>query len=160
MKEWGTVLNDHWFRHPVSIAENTSGPVYPHRRWQALAMKKPLWSTIRITEIIVKLPKGAKLGRNNMQHAKLIPEIHEFSMLAKMRQRARSLDAFSHLYRDFQYRLKSTYTFSESSRHSEHNDMRQSYVLINRLGCGAPWRVRWRHSHVRGRKKLLLLFTA
>ena len=91
-----------------------------------------------------------------MQHAMLIPEIHEFSMLAKMRQRARSLDAFSHLYRDFQYRLISTYTFSESSRHSEHNDMRQGYVLINRLGCRAPWRVRWRHPHVRGRKKFVL----
>ena len=61
-----------------------------------------------------------------MQHAMLIPEIHEFSMLVKMRQRARSLDAFSHLYRDFQYRLISTYTC-----HSEHNDMRQGYVLIN-----------------------------
>ena len=95
-----------------------------------------------------------------MQHAMLIPEIHEFSMLVKMRQRARSLDAFSHLYRDFQYRLISTYTFSESSRHSEHNDMRQGYVLINRLGCRAPWRVRWRHPHVRGRKKLLHHFTA
>ena len=58
-------------------------------------------------------------------------------MLVKIRQRARSLDAFSHLYRDFQYRLISTYTFSESSRHSEHNDMRQGYVLINRLGCRA-----------------------
>ena len=95
-----------------------------------------------------------------MQHAMLIPEIHEFSMLVKMRQRARSLDAFSHLYRDFQYRLISTYTFSESSRHSEHNDMRQGYVLINRLGCRAPWRVRWRHPHVRGRKKLSNHFTA
>ena len=81
---------------------------------------------------------GAKLGQNHMQHAMLIPDIHEFSMLVKMRQRARSLDAFSHLYRDFQYRLISTYTFSESSRHSEHNDMRQGYVLINRLGCRAP----------------------
>ena len=103
---------------------------------------------------------GAKLGQNHMQHAMLIPEIHEFSMLVKMRQRARSLDAFSHLYRDFQYRLISTYTFSESSRHSEHNDMRQGYVLINRLGCRAPWRVRWRHPHVRGRKKLSYHFTA
>ena len=81
---------------------------------------------------------GAKLGQNHMQHAMLIPEIHEFSMLVKMRQRARSLDAFSHLYRDFQYRLISTYTFSESSCHSESNDMRQGYVLINRLGCRAP----------------------
>ena len=77
-------------------------------------------------------------------------------MLVKMRQRARSLDAFSHLYRDFQYRLISTYTFSESSCHSESNDMRQGYVLINRLGCRAPWRVRWRHPHVRGRKKFVL----
>ena len=31
---------------------------------------------------------GAKLGQNHMQHAMLIPEIHEFSMLVKMRQRA------------------------------------------------------------------------
>ena len=81
-------------------------------------------------------------------------------MLVKMRQRARSLDAFSHLYRDFQYRLISTYTFSESSCHSESNDMRQGYVLINRLGCRALWRVRWRHPHVRGRKKLSYHFTA
>ena len=81
-------------------------------------------------------------------------------MLVKMRQRARSLDAFSHLYRDFQYRLISTYAFSESSCHSESNDMRQGYVLINRLECRAPWRVRWRHPHVRGRKKLSYHFTA
>ena len=81
---------------------------------------------------------GSKLGQNHMQHAMLIPEIHEFSMLVKMRQRARSFDAFSHLYRDFQYRLISTHTFSESSCHSEHNDMRQGYVLINRLVCRAP----------------------
>ena len=52
-------------------------------------------------------------------------------MLVKMRQRARSLDAFSHLYRDFQYRLISTYTFSESSCHSESYDMRQVYVLCH-----------------------------
>ena len=78
---------------------------------------------------------GAKLGQNHMQHAVLIPEIHEFSMLVKMRLRARSLDAFSHLFREFQYRLISTYTFSESSRHSEHNDMQQGYVLISGLGC-------------------------
>ena len=38
---------------------------------------------------------------------------------------------FAFFSRDFQYRLISTYTFSESSRHSEHNDMRQGYVLIN-----------------------------
>ena len=75
---------------------------------------------------------GAKLGRNHMQHAMLIPEIHEFSMLAKMRQRARSLDAFSHLYRDFPYRILSTYTFSNFSHHSASNDMRQPYVLTNR----------------------------
>ena len=73
-----------------------------------------------------------------MQHAMIISEMHGFSTLVKMRLRARSLDAFSHLYRDFQYRLISTYTFSEPSRHSEHNDMRQGYVLINRLGCRAP----------------------
>ena len=49
------MLNGHWFRHPVSIAENSSGPVYPHRWWQALTMKIPLRSTKRITEINVKL---------------------------------------------------------------------------------------------------------
>ena len=75
---------------------------------------------------------GAKLGQNHMQHAMLIPEIHEFSMLVKMRQRARSLDAFSHLYRDFPYRILSTYTFSNFSHHSASNDMRQPYVLTNR----------------------------
>ena len=82
---------------------------------------------------------GAKLGQNHMQHAMLIPEIHEFSMLAKMRQRARSLDAFSHLYRDFQYRLMSTYTFSASSHHSESNDMRQPHVLTNMLQNSGTW---------------------
>ena len=102
----------------------------------------------------------AKLSGKHMQHAMIISEMHEFSTLLKTRLRARSLDAFSHLYREFQYRLISTYTFSESSRHFEHNDMRQGYVLINRLGCRAPWRVRWRHPHVRGRKKLLRHFTA
>ena len=71
---------------------------------------------------------GAKLGRNHMQHAMLIPEIHEFSMLAKMR----SLDAFLHLYRDFLYRILSTYTLSNFSHHSASNDMRQPYVLTNR----------------------------
>ena len=95
-----------------------------------------------------------------MQHAMIISEMHGFSTLVKIRLRALSLDAFSRLYRDFQYRLISTYTFSELSRHSEHNDMRQGYVLINRLGCRAPWRVRWRHPHVRGRKKLSYHFTA
>ena len=76
----------------------------------------------------------AKLGQNHMQHAMLIPEIHEFSMLVKMRQRTRSFDAFSHLYRDFQYRLISTYTLSGLSRYSEHSDTRQGYVPISRLG--------------------------
>ena len=67
-----------------------------------------------------------------MQHAMLIPEIHEFSMLAKMRQRARSLDAFSHLYRDFPYRILSTYTFSNFSHHSASNDMRQPYEQVRK----------------------------
>ena len=43
--------------HPVSIAEHSPGPEYPHRWWQALTMKIPLRSTIRITEINVILPK-------------------------------------------------------------------------------------------------------
>ena len=58
-RKWGAMLNGHWFRHPVSIAENSSGPVYPHRWWQALTMKIPLRSTKRITEINVKLPKSS-----------------------------------------------------------------------------------------------------
>ena len=57
-RKWGAMLNGHWFRHPVSIAENSSGPVYPHRWWQALTMKIPLRSTKRITEINVKHQRG------------------------------------------------------------------------------------------------------
>ena len=63
-RKWGAMLNGHWFRHPVSIAENSSGPVYPHRWWQALTMKIPLRSTKRITEINVKLPKGTRNPRH------------------------------------------------------------------------------------------------
>ena len=62
-RKWGAMLNGHWFRHPVSIAENSSGPVYPHRWWQALTMKIPLRSTKRITEINVKL-KGTRNPRH------------------------------------------------------------------------------------------------
>ena len=74
-----------------------------------------------------------------MQHAMIISEMHGFSTLVKMRLRARSLDAFSHLYRDFQYRLMSTYTFSASSHHSESNDMRQPHVLTNMLRNSGTW---------------------